>query len=77
MILVDIGLAGKQLQFFSKLLPNSLEKVIVDDLYLVVHESEGLNSARLDTAHLVKKDTKTNTNINIYINAITNANTNT
>ena len=75
--MVDIGLVGKDLQYFSKLLPNSLEKVIVDDLYLVVHESEGLNSARLDTAHLVKKYTKTNTNINIYINAITNANTNT
>ena len=59
------------------MLPNSLEKVIVDDLYLVVHESEGLNSARLDPARLVKKYIKTNTNINIYINAITNANTNT
>ena len=72
-----VGTKLLELQYFLKLLPNSLEKVIVDDLYLVVHESEGLNSARLDTAHLVKKDTKTNTNINIYINAITNANTNT
>ena len=54
--MVDIGLVGKDLQYFSKLLPNSLEKVIVDDLYLVVHESEGLNSARLDPTHLVMKE---------------------